>query len=311
MTAKVVKQIKEHEQHYFSNTGKCESNMTPNEYCQEKTQQSGSSFYYSFLFLNDTQRQAMTALYAFCREVDDVVDECSDQSVAANKLAWWQSEIHNLFYGNPSHPVTLALKNSIKHFPLKEKYFLELIAGMEMDLHARQYANFNELSLYCYRAAGVVGLLTIEILGYKGSGTQEYAHNLGIALQLINILRDVKEDTELGRVYLPQDELDQFNVTQSMLLKDKNTPQTQALFSFQADRARLYYDKAFASLDQGDRYSQKTGIIMAEIYLALLKKIQHKNYPVLKERVRVAKLKKLWIAWNTARREYKLNQKLT
>ncbi|MCW8931116.1 MAG: presqualene diphosphate synthase HpnD [Gammaproteobacteria bacterium] len=283
--------------------------MTPDEYCQEKTQHSGSSFYYSFLFLNDTQRQAMTALYAYCREVDDIVDECSDLSIAASKLNWWRGEIHNLFHDKPNHPVTLALKTALKHFPLKEKFFLELISGMEMDLHTTHYNTFNELSLYCYRVAGVVGLLTIEILGYKDSNTHEYAKNLGIALQLINILRDVKEDVERGRIYLPQEELMQFGVTQSMLTANRNTPQTLALFSFHADRATQYYKKAFDYLDTNDRYTQRTGIIMAEIYFSLLKKIQSQHYPVLEKRVRIAKLKKLWIAWTTARREFKLAQK--
>jgi len=286
--------------------------MTPDEYCQEKTQQSSSSFYYSFLFLNDTQRQAMTALYAFCREVDDVVDECSDQSVAANKLNWWREEIHSAFHAQPNHPVSIALKTAINHYPLKEKYFQELISGMEMDLYTQQYASFNELSLYCYRAASVVGLLTIEILGYKDSGTIEYAHNLGIALQLINILRDVKEDAARGRIYIPQDELAQFGVSSSMLLNNQsnNTDQkkTRSLFEFQAKRAQEYYEKAFSTLDPGDRYAQRTGIIMAEIYYALLKKIKSSNYPVLEKRINIAKLKKLWIAWSTAHREYKLMQ---
>lgn len=285
--------------------------MTPDEYCQEKTQQSGSSFYYSFLFLNDVQRQAMTALYAFCREVDDVVDECSEPSVAANKLNWWREEIHALFHESPTHPVTIALKTSLSHYSLEEKYFFELIAGMEMDLHIHQYETFNELSLYCYRAAGVVGLLTIEILGYKEGNTKEYAHNLGIALQLINILRDIKEDAKRNRYYIPKDELLKFNVTSSMLINGQDSAQVKSLLSYQADRAIEFYEKAFAALDEKDRYAQRTGIIMAEIYLALLKKIQSQNYPVLKKRVRVAKLKKLWIAWTTARREYMLNQKLS
>ncbi len=283
--------------------------MTPDDYCQEKTRQSSSTFYYSFLFLDKAQRQAMTALYAYCREVDDVVDECSDSSIAANKLNWWREEIHNLFHGKPNHPVTLALKTSLCHFPLQEKYFLELISGMEMDLHSHQYQTFNELTLYCYRAASVVGLLTIEILGYKNKNTYDYAHNLGTALQLINILRDVKEDAKRRRIYIPQDELQQFGVTQSMLLNGENSTQTQALFEYQAQRAEQFYDKAFSSLADTDRFSQRTGIIMAELYLALLKKIKLQKYPVLEKRVSVAKLKKLWIAWSTARREYKLSQK--
>jgi phytoene synthase len=278
--------------------------MTPAEICHAKTQQSSSSFYYSFLFLNDRQRQAMTALYAFCREVDDVVDECSDINIATSKLNWWRTEIHNLFHHTANHPVTIALKTAINHYPLSEKYFLELITGMEMDLYPTHYANFDELSTYCYRVASVVGLLTIEILGYQGDQTHQYAHHLGIALQLINILRDVKEDVQRGRIYLPQDELQQFNVTEDMLHNNSNNPHIQALFTYQAKRAEQYYQQAFTFLNQSDRFQQRTAIIMAEIYWALLKKIQAQNYPVLEKKVRVTKLKKLWIAWTTARREY-------
>ncbi len=277
--------------------------MTPDEYCQEKTQQSGSSFYYSFLFLDDSQRQAMTALYAYCREVDDVVDECSDSSVAASKLNWWRQEIHHLFQGKPSHPVTQALAIALKQYPLQQKHFLELISGMEMDLRLQVYPTFSELSLYCYRVAGVVGLLTIEILGYKEDSTKEYAKYMGTSLQLINILRDVQEDAQRGRIYLPQDELQKFGVSTEMLLDNKNSKETLDLFAYQAKRANEYYDKAFESLATEDRYSQRMGIIMAEIYYALLKKIKAKGYPVLESRVSVCKLKKLWIAWTTARRE--------
>ncbi|MCU7818025.1 MAG: presqualene diphosphate synthase HpnD [gamma proteobacterium symbiont of Lucinoma myriamae] len=284
--------------------------MTPDEYCQEKTQQSSSSFYYSFLFLNDSQRQAMTALYAYCREIDDVVDDCTDQLIAGNTLNWWRDEVHDTFHGTPNHPVAIALKTAINNYPLQGKYFLELISGMEMDLHNNQYASFNDLSLYCNRVAGTVGLLTIEILGYTGSDTSEYARNLGISLQLINILRDVKEDAQRGRIYIPQDELVKFSVTKDMLMSHTNTPQTLNLFKFQAARAQSYYEKAFSALDKNDRYAQRTGIIMAEIYFTLLKKIQIQQYPVLEKRVTVNKFKKLWLAWTTVRREYKLSRQL-
>ena len=283
--------------------------MTPDEYCQEKTQQSSSSFYYSFLFLTPQQRQAMTALYAFCREVDDVVDECSDPQVAASKLNWWRHEVNELFNGQPNHPVARALQISIKHYPLQQDYFQELITGMEMDLHTSQYSDFNALSLYCYRAASVVGLLTIEILGYQNKQTIEYAKKLGTALQLINILRDVKEDAQRGRFYIPQDELKRFELSNNDLAAGNSSTRALELFKFQAQRAEQIYQDAFKALPPEDRYAQRTGIIMAEIYYALLKKIQQKNYPVLEQRVKVAKLKKLWIAWRTARREYRLNLK--
>jgi phytoene synthase len=284
--------------------------MTPDEYCQEKTQQSSSSFYYSFLFLTDQQRQAMTALYAFCREVDDVVDECSDPSVAAQTLNWWREEVNSIFHGQPNHPVSIALQTAREQFPLSETHLHALINGMEMDLQQHHYPTFTELETYCYHVASVVGLLTIDILGYHHSQTSDYAHNLGIALQLINILRDVKEDAQRGRIYIPQDELTRFGVSKDMLMASENTPETLNLFQFQAERASKYYQKAFSSLHDDDRYSQKTGIIMAEIYYALLKKIQAQNYPVLAQRVKISKLKKLWLAWSTARREYKLAQTL-
>ena len=283
--------------------------MTPDEYCQEKTRQSSSSFYYSFLFLTPQQRQAMTALYAFCREVDDVVDECSDPQVAASKLNWWRQEINELFNGQPNHPVARALQISINHYPLQQGYFQELITGMEMDLHTSQYPDFNALSLYCYRVAGVVGLLTIAILGYQNKQTIAYAKKLGTALQLINILRDVKEDAQRGRFYIPQDELTHFKLANNDLAAGKSSSRAIELFKFQARRAEQFYQDAFRILPPEDRYAQRTGIIMAEIYYALLKKIQRKNYPVLEQRVKVAKLKKLWIAWHTARREYRLNLK--
>ncbi len=284
--------------------------MTPDEYCQEKTQQSSSSFYYSFLFLTDQQRQAMTALYAFCREVDDVVDECSDPSVAAQTLNWWREEVNSIFHSKPNHPVSIALQTAKKQFPLSETHLQALINGMEMDLQQHHYPTFTELETYCYHVASVVGLLTIDILGYHHPQTSDYAHNLGIALQLINILRDVKEDAQRGRIYIPQDELTRFGVSKDRLMASENTPETLQLFQFQAERAQQYYQKAFSTLHDDDRYSQKTGIIMAEIYYALLKKIQAQNYPVLAQRVKVSKLKKLWLAWSTARREYKLAQTL-
>ncbi len=283
--------------------------MTPDEYCQEKTQQSSSSFYYSFLFLNPEQRQAMTALYAFGREIDDVVDECSEIQVAASKLHWWHQEVNELFNGQPNHPVTRALQTSIQQYPLKQDFFHELITGMEMDLHTTEYPDFNALSLYCYRVAGVVGLLTIEILGYQNRQTVEYAKKLGTALQLINILRDVKEDAERGRFYIPQDELQRFELTNNDLSEGKSNRKIMELFEFQSQRAEHYYQEAFKLLPPEDRYAQRTGIIMAEIYYALLQKIRQQNYPVLEQKVKIARLKKLWIAWRTARREYQLNLK--
>ncbi|HEX9179319.1 MAG TPA: presqualene diphosphate synthase HpnD, partial [Burkholderiales bacterium] len=186
--------------------------MTPDQYCQEKAAQSGSSFYYSFLFLPPEKRRAITALYAFCREVDDLVDECSDPVVARTKLAWWRQELAGTFAGNPQHPVTRALAPAIERFGLPQEQFQEIIDGMEMDLDQEHYPDFRSLALYCHRVAGVVGLLSAEIFGYQDRATLRYAHELGLAFQLTNILRDVGEDARRGRIYLPMDELAQFGV---------------------------------------------------------------------------------------------------
>ena len=188
--------------------------MNPEEYCQEKTARSGSSFYYSFLFLEPQQRKAITALYAFCREVDDVVDECSDPNLARIKLQWWRDDLDKVFNGTPQHPVNQALISPIQQFNLPKEHFLEIIDGMEMDLELHRYESFRDLALYCHRVAGVVGLMSAEIFGYKDRKTLKYANELGIAFQLTNILRDVKEDASRGRIYIPLDELERFGVSE-------------------------------------------------------------------------------------------------
>ena len=198
--------------------------MTPDEYCRDKASKSGSSFYYSFLFLPEQKRQAIIALYAFCREVDDAVDETSDAQVARTQLEWWREEVSRTFKGEATHPVGKALQISLQYFDLHEEYFMEIIDGMEMDLDQFSYDEFKNLALYCHRAASVVGLLSVEIFGYQNRKTLNYAENLGMALQLTNIIRDVREDAERGRIYLPQDELTQFKVKTEDLLAFKSSP---------------------------------------------------------------------------------------
>ncbi|MBX9705497.1 MAG: squalene/phytoene synthase family protein, partial [Gammaproteobacteria bacterium] len=177
--------------------------MTPQQYCEEKTAKSGSSFYYSFMFLPKDRREAITALYAFCREVDDIADECTDFTIAQTKLNWWRTEIESLYEGKPQHPVSKALLNPIKTYQLDAEHFIEVIDGMEMDLKFNRYEDFKQLQLYCYRVASVVGLLTAQILGFSNRKTLKYAHDLGMAFQLTNIIRDVGEDARRNRIYLP------------------------------------------------------------------------------------------------------------
>jgi len=277
--------------------------MNAAEYCQDKAAKSGSSFYYSFLFLPGEQRHAITALYAFCREVDDVVDECSEPAIAQQKLHWWIEEVHRIFHGQPQHPVGLALQTSCEHFDLKEQHLNEIVEGMLMDVDKNRYRDFQELSVYCYRVAGVVGLLAAEIFGYSDAETLVYAEKLGLAFQLTNILRDVKEDAARGRIYLPLKDLERFNVTENDLLNSIDGPAVRALLRFQGERAEQCYRDAFSHLPEKDRFNQRSGLIMSAIYHALLEEISSSGFDIFNRPVRISPLKKLWIAWRTSRRE--------
>ncbi len=283
--------------------------MTPEQYCEAKAAHSGSSFYYSFLFLAPEQRTAITALYAFCREIDDVVDDCADTGVARAKLDWWRTELDQCFSGRPSHPVTRALQQPIAHMNLPVEYFHEILDGMSMDLERTRYDSFRDLALYCHRAAGVVGLLSAEIFGYQHRDTLKYAEQLGTAFQLTNILRDVREDAQRGRIYLPLDELSEYRVNPHDLLKGGDPSGLRDLLHFQAQRARDYYQSALHRLHPQDRYAQRSGIIMAEIYQTLLDEIESDGYRVMEHRVQLTPVRKLWIAWTTARRERRRRRK--
>ncbi len=277
--------------------------MSPDQYCQNKAAGSGSSFYYSFLFLSAEQRRAIIALYAFCREVDDVVDECSDSDVARRKLDWWRGEIDAGFRGQASHPVTRALQPALQQYNLPVEYFHEIVDGMAMDLEQHRYETFSELALYCHRVAGVVGLLSAEIFGYRQRETLKYAELLGTAFQLTNIIRDIREDAERGRIYLPLDELLEYRINPHDLLKGQAGDRLRDLLDFQNRRARDYYARALDQLPEADRYAQRSGLIMAAIYQTLLDEIEADGYRVLQQRIRLTPLRKFWIAWTTARRE--------
>ena len=273
--------------------------MTPEDYCQQKAAASGSSFYYSFLFLPPERRRAITALYAFCREVDDVVDECSDAQVAAGKLAWWRAELDALYAGRPQHPVTKALQAVLPQFALPQEQLLEIIDGMEMDLQQTRYLDFKALSLYCYRVASVVGLLAAEIFGHTDRRTLKYAHDLGMAFQLTNIIRDVGEDARRGRVYLPLDELKRFDVPVADILNARHSENFRRLMEFQIERAEGYYAQAMSQLPDVDRKTQRPGLVMAAIYRTLLDEIKRDGCQVLNQRTSLTPLRKLWIAWRT------------
>lgn len=273
--------------------------MTPDEYCQDKAAKSGSSFYYSFLFLPPPRRRAITALYAFCREVDDVVDETEDAGIARTQLAWWRGQIHACFDGTPEHPVCLALLPAIRDYGLPREQLLEIIDGMEMDLDQSRYLDFKGLQLYCYRVASVVGLLASQIFGSTHRDTQKYAHDLGIAFQLTNIIRDVGEDARRGRIYLPVEELQRFNVRAADILNARYSDEFRQLMEFQIARARQYYEQAMAALPAQDRSAQRPGLVMAAIYRTLLDEIERDGCRVLDRRIALTPLRKLWLAWKT------------
>jgi phytoene synthase len=271
--------------------------MTPQEYVQQKAAASGSSFYYAFLFLPAPRRAAITAFYAFCREIDDVVDDTADAGVASSKLAWWQTEVVQSFAGQPSHPVLQALMPLAADFQIEQRHLLAVIEGCQMDLNQTRYLDYPGLQRYCHLVAGVVGEVAANIFGQTQEQTTQYAHKLGLALQLTNIIRDVGEDALRGRIYLPMNELQQFDVKAHEILKRSESDRFIELMKFQARRAHGLYDEALNLLPQVDRRAQKPGLMMAAIYRALLREIEHDKFRVLRQRTSLTPLRKMWLAW--------------
>ena len=276
--------------------------MQPLDYCREKAQTSQSNFLASFRFLSAPQRDAMTILYAYCRELDDIVDDSRDPSIARTTLAWWRQDLAKAYQAQatPEHPVNQALRSIHPVFRLPESELTDIINGMEMDLHHSRYATFDDLKYYCYRVAGVVGRLIARILGYTQDAALQYAETLGLALQLTNIIRDVGEDARMGRIYLPQDELVQFGVPENSILAAQPSPQFAALMQHQFNRARDTYRQAIALLPDTDKKAQKAGLIMASIYYALLQEIERDGLAnVLRYKIRIPNPRKMRIALKT------------
>ena len=274
--------------------------QTPQQYVQDKAAKSGSSFYYAFLFLPPPRRAAITAFYAFCREVDDVVDEVSDPAVAAAKLQWWRQEVAQSFSGRATHPVTQALLPLSEAFDIRAEHLLAVIDGCQMDLDQTRYLDYIALQRYCHLVAGVVGEVAASIFGRSSEATLRYAHQLGLAMQLTNIVRDVGDDARRGRIYLPLADLQRFDVKAHELLK-RDAPwgysdRFTALMRFQAERAHAAYDSALAALPESDRVSQKPGLMMANIYRTLLREIEAQHFQVLHQRTSLTPIRKLWIA---------------
>ena len=277
--------------------------MTPQQYVQDKVAGSGSSFYYAFLFLPPHKRAAITAFYAFCREVDDIVDETSDAGLAATKLQWWRKEVMQAFEGTPSHPVTRALLPLAPQFDIQARHLLAVIEGCQTDLEQTRFLDYAALQHYCHLVAGIVGEVAANIFGRSHDSTVQYAHQLGLAMQLTNIIRDVGDDARRGRIYLPVSELQRFEVKAQELLQRAEpwgySERFQALMRFQAARAHDTFDSAMALLPQADRVNQKPGLMMANIYRTLLREIESQHFQVLHQRTSLTPLRKLLIATQT------------
>ena len=277
--------------------------MSPEQYVQDKAAGSGSSFYYAFMFLPPRRRAAITAFYAFCREVDDVVDEITDASVAAAKLQWWRLEVARAYAGQPSHPVTQALLPLAGDFGIEASHLAAVIDGCQIDLDQTRFLDYAALQRYCHLVAGVVGEVAAGIFGRTQAASVAYAHRLGLAMQLTNIIRDVGDDARRGRIYLPMSELQQFEVKAAELLKRESpwgySDRFRALMRFQAARAHATFDEALQLLPDADRQAQKPGLMMANIYRTLLREIESQDFRVLHQRTSLTPLRKLWIATRT------------
>jgi 15-cis-phytoene synthase len=261
------------------------------------TRRSGSNFYYSFLFLPRRKREAIYALYAFCRTVDDAVDQgAATPSDQRRILGEWRIELERAYAGRPTHPIAARLTDVVRMFPIRREHLEAILDGVEMDIDKRRYPTFEELAEYCYRVAAAVGLACIEIFGYTDPRARDYAVNLGIALQLTNILRDLRSDAERGRIYLPLDELRRFGYSEDDLLRGRYTRPYLELMRFQADRTHAYFRAARAALPRADRRRLLAAEIMGVIYRALLREIEARQFRVFDRRVRLSAPRKLALA---------------
>jgi 15-cis-phytoene synthase len=273
--------------------------MTPQQYCQDKVLREGSTLYYSLRFQPEATRKTLTALQAFFHEVSDIRYECADVNVASAKLYWWQQEIAHTFANTPHHPICQALSESITAHQLPQHYFQEIIEGFLLDLAVTRYTTFDELEAYCKRTAGVLSLLCTQVLGYQNDSTLKYAEQLGIALQLTSILRELRRDLLYSKLYIPTHELQEFNVNAQSLFNGQRSEAVQALLAYQTKRIRDYYNQAFKYLAKEDRFNQRSGLIRARIALATLDEIEKEGYQVFEHRIHLTPLRKLWITWRT------------
>jgi len=264
-------------------------------YCRDVTRRSSSNFAYAFRLLAAERRDALCAVYAFCRFVDDVADDVTRRRPDV-LLARWRDELAAVYEGRPTHPIGVALADARRRFPLEQRHFADLVRGVEMDLTRRRWATFDDLHEYCYMVASTVGLLCIEIFGHRHASAREYALDLGVAFQLTNILRDVTEDAQRDRVYLPLDDLDGFGCTEEELLAGRYSPRVAALMAFECGRARAYYLRARGALAAEDRATLAPAEAMRLIYERLLDRIEARRFDVFGRRVTLPRYEKVTLA---------------
>jgi phytoene synthase len=259
------------------------------------TKSSNTSFYYSFSLLPRQKREAIHAVYAFCRYTDDIVDEGTDDHRKFVQLRKWRIELGRAVRGESVYPLLNQLNSVARKFNIPVDHFYELIRGMEMDLVRTRYESFDDLREYCYLVASSVGLMCRQIFGYKNDSTREYAINLGIALQLTNILRDIKEDAKRGRIYLPLEDLRRFGCTEEDILEYRYTPEFVELMKFECDRASSYFDMARDALRAEDKRFFFAARVMWSIYAHVLQRIKRSNYKVFERRISISALLKVMI----------------
>jgi 15-cis-phytoene synthase len=262
-----------------------------------------SNFFYSFLFLPAAKREAIIDVYGFCRAVDDAVDDIAlrraegyDERAARAALVEWRAELDALYAGRPSKPIAKRLQRVLQQFPMPKEYFTAMIEGCEMDLDKHRYDTFDELREYCYRVASITGLMCIEIFTYRSPRTRDYAVNLGLALQLTNILRDIKEDAARGRIYVPGEDLRRFGYSEAELLEGRMNAGFRALMQFECERARAFYDLADRTLPAEDRPTMTAALTMGRIYRRLLRQIESADYDVFTHPIRLHRPERFLIA---------------
>ncbi len=273
-------------------------NATTLEQPAPEVEATNSNFYYSFLFLPPEQRGAVLEVYSFCHEVDELVDHPRPGSDPRTELDRWRRDIAALYDGGQPSARALRLAPHVDRFSLPRQAFLDILDGVEMDLDRSRYATWDELHLYCRRVASAVGLLCIEIFGHRNPRSRDYAVELGVALQLTNILRDLDADARRGRIYLPTEDLERFGVSEEEILAGRSSDRLREFMAFQCQRARSHFFRAETVLPREDRMALYAAEIMSRIYLRLLERIEERGFDVWAKRVTISRFRKALIAFS-------------